>query len=295
MSYKFSGHQTFVFRHGWLEKGVELVRENPRGFLADDAIVKLGVGKNMVDSIKYWCMQTGLIEDQPEPGALQLTEFGKYIFGDEKGSGVDPYIEDDATLWLLHYHMIVKAPESAASIILNSLNKPEFSKAELINFLQRHLAGKVKISDKTLERDVDCFIHAYAGTKTKNAEDSLDCPLLSLSIVQPTIDSDFFRMNIGPKQNLPVEVVGYALLNMLNEGGTSINLYNATYTRHSPGQVFKMNDNAIVDAVSELERLTDGAFSFTDTAGINTINYTARSKKELFAKKLLDEYYGIKK
>lgn len=141
MSYRFSGHQTFVFRHGWLEKGVDLIRDNPRGFLADDAIVTLGVGKNIVESIKYWCSQTGLIEDASEPGAMRLTPLGEYIFGKKKDAGVDTYLEDDATLWLLHHNLVVNAPQSALSIAINSLNKPEFSKAELLAFIQRYLAG----------------------------------------------------------------------------------------------------------------------------------------------------------
>ncbi len=101
-------------------------------------------------------------------------------------------------------------------------------------------------------------------------------------------------MNIGVKQNLPVELIGYALLNLMGEGGSTINLYNATYSAHSPGQVFKMNDNAIVDAVAELEDITNGKFTFTDTAGLNAINYTATTKKSVFARKLLDQYYGVK-
>lgn len=294
MNYRFSGHQTFVFRHGWLEKGVALIRENPRGFLADDAIVALGVGKNMVESIKYWCSQAGLIEEAPEPGSMQLTNFGEYIFGREKDAGVDPYLEDDATLWLLHYNLVARAPESALSIAINSLNKPEFSKAELLAFIQRYLAGKVSVSDKTLERDIDCFIHTYVGTKSKNLEESFDCPLLALSLVQPTVDPDLFRMNIGPKQNLPVELIGYALLNQMGEGSSSINLYNATYAVGSPGQIFKLNDNAIVDAVEELERITRGKFAFTDTAGLNSIQFSGNNKRGVFAQKLLDDYYGVK-
>ena len=254
-----------MFRHGWLEKGVALIRENPRGFLADDAIVALGVGKNMVESIKYWCSQTGLIEEAPEPGSMQLTNFGEYIFGREKDAGVDPYLEDDATLWLLHYNLVARAPESALSIAINSLNKPEFSKAELLAFIQRYLAGKVSVSDKTLERDIDCFIHTYVGTKSKNLEESFDCPLLALSLVQ-----------------------------QMGEGSSSINLYNATYAVGSPGQIFKLNDNAIVDAVEELERITRGKFAFTDTAGLNSIQFSGNNKRGVFAQKLLDDYYGVK-
>lgn len=104
--YKFSGHQTFAFRHGWLEKGVQLIQKNPHGFLEANALIKLGVGKNMVDSIKYWCIQTGLLQDV-DRGEMRLTELGKFIFGSHSfEEGRDPYLEDDGTLWLLHWELM---------------------------------------------------------------------------------------------------------------------------------------------------------------------------------------------
>jgi hypothetical protein len=62
LKYKFSGHQTFAFRYGWLEKGVRGVAACPTLFSEDDALVRLGVGKNMVDSIRHWCQVTQLLE-----------------------------------------------------------------------------------------------------------------------------------------------------------------------------------------------------------------------------------------
>ena len=140
--YRFSGHQTFVARNGWLEKGVRLILNNPHGFLDDDAVVRLGVGKNMVESIKYWCQQTGLIEDADVAGTMRLTDLGRFLFGDGNGQGVDPYLEDDASLWLLHYRMVVDAPESTWSIVFNHYNKPEFRKDEMTPFIKRRLSDK---------------------------------------------------------------------------------------------------------------------------------------------------------
>jgi hypothetical protein len=80
---RFSGHQTFVARNGWLEKGVRLIQDDPGGFLAADSVVRLGVGKNMVESIKYWCLQTGLIEDADEPATMRCTDLGRFLFGME--------------------------------------------------------------------------------------------------------------------------------------------------------------------------------------------------------------------
>lgn len=294
MSYKFSGHQTFVFRYGWLVKGVELIRRNPHGFLDDDAIVQLGVGKNMVDSIKYWCVQTGLLEDDGVNGNMCLTDFAKYIFGNREGEGVDPYMEDDATIWLLHYNLVTNSAESTWSVVFNHLNKPEFTKGELKDFVLRYLSGRATISEQTVERDVDCFVRSYVGTKSKIPEESFDCPMLALSLIQPTSDSNLFRMNIGPKQNLPVELIGYALLKQMNEGSTSINLYNATYQLHSPGQVFKLTEDTLVDSIAELERRTAGKFTYADTAGLNSITFKAKDKEKpaAYAQVLLDRYYG---
>ena len=62
----FSGHQTFPFRYGWLEKGVRGVVQSSHVFNDPDALVVLGVGRNMVDSIRYWCLVTQLIKSSEE-------------------------------------------------------------------------------------------------------------------------------------------------------------------------------------------------------------------------------------
>ena len=90
----FSGHQTFPFRYTWLKKGVDAVAEDPTVFSSEDASVTLGVGKNMVDSIRYWCRVSRLIKIEKnqlyidirekgstrQPQQFVLTELGKAIF-----------------------------------------------------------------------------------------------------------------------------------------------------------------------------------------------------------------------
>ncbi|MGB3507947.1 MAG: DUF4007 family protein [Microcoleaceae cyanobacterium] len=51
----FARHETFHQRFGWLKKGFDAAQNNPEVFLKEDATVHLGVGKNMVRSIRYWC------------------------------------------------------------------------------------------------------------------------------------------------------------------------------------------------------------------------------------------------
>ena len=49
----FSGHETFVCRHFWLKKGYDFIKSG-HSFSQDDAVVRLGVGKNMVTAISFW-------------------------------------------------------------------------------------------------------------------------------------------------------------------------------------------------------------------------------------------------
>lgn len=293
--YRFSGHQTFVARNGWLEKGVNLILNNPHGFLDSDAVVQLGVGKNMVESIKYWCQQTGLIEDADVAGTMRLTDLGRFLFGDGNGQGVDQYLEDDASLWLLHYKMVVDAPKSTWSIVFNHYNKPEFRKDEMTSFIVRRLSDKGQnISDKTLERDVDCFIRTYAGTRSAGGEESFDSPFLALRLIQSTSDAGLYRLNIGKKHNLPDALIGYAILRYMESiGELNVSLVRLLFDPRSPGQVFKLNQGALVDAVLSLGDDRRNKLAYSDTAGLATVQYGG----DRFAladdiKMFLSRYYG---
>src|SRR5215210_4578418 len=94
VQYSFSGHETFPFRYPWLKKGFDAAREDGGVFLRDDATTTLGVGKNMVRSIRHWCLAAGVLEEGGE-GGLRPTELGTLLLADD---GLDPYLEDPATL-----------------------------------------------------------------------------------------------------------------------------------------------------------------------------------------------------
>lgn len=65
----FGGHETFTFRYGWLKKGVDGLEQQPDIFGQESAMVQLGVGKNMVRSIRHWCLATQVIrEGETLPG-----------------------------------------------------------------------------------------------------------------------------------------------------------------------------------------------------------------------------------
>ena len=127
-SFSFSGHETFPLRYTWLPKAVQRLEKHPDLFTRDDALVILGVGKNMVRSIRHWGRAFGILEFDRD-ARDQVTEFGEKLLG---ARGWDPYLEDPGTLWLLHWN-VVSHPEKASTwyLAFTQWNQETFTRQEL--------------------------------------------------------------------------------------------------------------------------------------------------------------------
>ena len=135
----FSGHETFPFRYTWLRKAWEGVKEDPSIFSREDALVRLGVGKNMVKSIRFWATACRIIEEcsvrtRGDPPRHKGGELGKLFFD---GEGYDPYFEDPMTLWLLHWEL-AHAQQCCTTwyYAFNLMPKIEFTRHELVTWLR---------------------------------------------------------------------------------------------------------------------------------------------------------------
>ena len=105
---QFSGHETFPLRYGWLKKAFDEVQATESGednksvFTGDDAIARLGVGKNMVASMRHWAMASGVLSEPDGRQRIQTTSLGRLFFGYD---GIDPYMESPDTSWLIHWQL----------------------------------------------------------------------------------------------------------------------------------------------------------------------------------------------
>ena len=61
---KMKRHESFSIREGWLSKGLLSLKDNKNVFTGQEATDLLGIGTNMVKSLKYWMLATGLIIEE---------------------------------------------------------------------------------------------------------------------------------------------------------------------------------------------------------------------------------------
>ena len=298
--YAFGGHEKFVFRQSWLKKGFDLACAEPTIFTQSDALVRLGVGKNMVRSIRYWCLALGLLEDHPDgpKAGLQPTLLGERLLSD---GGWDPYLEDTATLWLLHWQLVFGKRHSLVwHYVFTTFLDREFTRQRLTEFVEQQFDREgILTTPQMVEREVDVCLRTYVPAQVGRAlsfEDSLNCPLAELGLIRSTPEERLFSFAIGPKPLLPAEVFGYALflyLEQIANRQRTVAVDDLLYKAGSPGQAFKIDENSVVAYLETLETLTDGQIGLHETAGIRQLYlHDWRSEQVMErALELLHAYY----
>lgn len=260
----FARHETFHPRFGWLKKGFDLANKDPEIFLRDDAPVRLGVGKNMVRSIRYWCKAFKVLEEDSS------TQFGKELLSHD---GWDPFLEDPASLWLLHWNLLKPTCEAAAwYYTFNRFQQVEFTTEDLLEGLQKYREELgINTADSSLKKDVTCILRMYSETENKNKliEDSIDCPFAELGLLRTAGTAKQYTFRVGQKVNLPAEIVVVACLEYAQKRGSSktISISSLAYDAGSPGLAFKLPESVISEAIEQVARTTEG-IALSDTAGI---------------------------
>lgn len=278
----FAGHETFPFRYQWLHKAVREVDRDPEIFLAEDAMVRLGVGKNMVKSIRHWGLVTGILDAVPNPEGgrmprIKVSDLGRRLLG---RGGWDPFLEDPASLWLVHWELCSR-PEDATTWywVFNHLPQPEFTKTELTGWLMALVEerGWSRISEKSLGRDVDCFLRCYVPVKvsrTVSIEDVLDCPLVELGLIREFGGRGSYFLDRADRPTLPDMVFAYALATFLNAYHGSVRtvpLDSLAYAPGGPGRIFSLSEDALLHRLERIDGTTGGSLVYDDTAGLRQV------------------------
>ena len=271
----FGRHETFALRYSWLSKGIRSVKSNPDIFKSDTATIELGVGKNMVSSIQYWLRACQLMN----PNTTQMLPLGDFVF--DEIDGADPYFEDEATIWLIHW-LLASNPSLSTSWywFFNKYHKPEFTAQELTTALNDWVKENVKanVSPSTLKSDAALIARMYNQVQVKPRsviEDILDSPLSLLKLISQGSSAKVFQCKPMARPSLPDEIIGFAVTQLMQSKNiTSIPLEELMYSRDdfvALGSVFRLTENDLITKLECLIRDNSGYFEIRETAGIHQL------------------------
>ena len=279
MKYVFSGHESFTCKTLWLKKGYDFV-DKGLNFNEPDAVVQLGVGKNMVASIRYWMRAFGLTKGD------NLTPIAKYLLDNEAGK--DPYIEDLGTLWLLHFLLVTTGEATLYNLLFNSFQKERkaFDRQQLLLFVKRIMIQANKESqynENTVKKDIGTLLLNYVlPQKTKSLDDYTSL-LLDLDLIHVDTDGKNYYFNIEAKRNIPWQIFLFAIIILKgNDKSVSYDVLQEI------GLTFCMTDLEVMDMCKIIEAHHIDEVRYSDTAGIRQFQFL----KEMDGIDVLNDYYG---
>lgn len=275
---KLKRHESFSIREGWLAKGIKNVREYRNVFALPNATDILGIGTNMIKSLKYWMTATRLIEE--ENREIMLSDFGSIIYE------YDPYLEDIFSWWLIHINMITTVDDSYIySLFFNKCNLKTFTKRELYEKLYTLLTNeKLTFNEKILQDEVNMIIKTYTvDEKIDNPENNFICPLSELNLIKK-VDRDTYEKNRPEIRNLPFWVVYYIICLLLDDRD-NISIDELLKEENSPAKLLNMDKNLINEYLDEMKK--NDLIIINRTAGINMVYL----KKKLSLNEIAEEYF----
>lgn len=273
---KFRAHETFFIRKGWLSKGMERVVEREDLFVSkkENPMDVLGIGSNMVKSLRYWLQAVGLTEESTKGKRVQnLTPFGEIVYE------FDRYIEETGTLQLLQYNL-ARQKELATSwyYFFNEFNMSEFTREDFVQSLQ----GFIMMEDseestalRSLNDDFTCIVNTYlprykSSPSRISPENNIDCPLGELGLV----DIADKRQKTYKKSSPPPKTFNpWVVLAVIEDqacGRDEVALNELLNAPCNIGKSFNLDIVAMLDILHGTENT--GVIKIIRTAGLDVIH-----------------------
>ena len=307
----FARHETFHPRYGWFRKAYEAAAEEPNIFTREDAPVRIGVGKNMVRSIRFWGLAAKILTEDPESPSARAsaaipTRFGHALFGDP---GLDSFLEDPGTLWLLHWRLL-SAPCRLPVwwLAFAELNAGEFTEDELETLVTAGLeaAPEWKLPKATsIKKDISALLRTYGPAALKassrtSVDDLLDCPMRELRLITRSPVTDRLRF-AGAKSSLPPPILAFASLDCVLRGNSAGETPPAdadtgmvTISRLAgepgwPGRAFRLSEDELLATLELAVEATPG-LNLGASVGSPFLSWT--KPLGTLADDILGDYYG---
>lgn len=278
--YVFSGHESFSCRMLWPIKGYDYINDG-NSFNDPNSVIMLGVGKNMVASIRYWLKALGLTEHD-KPSTL-----AKYLF--DEAQGKDRYLESLGTLWLLHFLLVVLNEATLYNILFLRYQKErkQFAKEQVLNFVKRLMAEDDRLkqfNSNTVGKDFGVLVQNYVQPSKPKSYEDYSSLLIDLNLIRNDNSDRGYVFNIEGKRTVPTEIFLYAVLWM--KGSDRTVSYD---TLQNVGLVFCMTDMEVIEMLQQIDREYSEYVQYSDNAGIRQLLF--KEGKQMNPIDLLNRYY----
>lgn len=293
---KFRGHETFFIRKGWLSKGMKYVRKNAAVFVnkEEKPMDVLGIGANMVKSLRYWMTAVGITEEVKSGKRIQkFTDLGKLIYKHDR------YLEEEGTLFLLQYKLASNMENATAwYYFFNKFNMKEFTKEDFVRSLKIYVEMNYQdamAAERSYSDDFICIVNTYlprykVAAKYQSPENNIACPFGELGLVDyVSKEKKIFKKSLADHNEIPPYIALAIIIEQAN-GQIEISLDELLNKPNSIGKVFNLDIIALIDILRQLERLDE--LKLIRTAGLDVVtilsDMTAYECIETFYKTLTE-------
>lgn len=288
---KFRAHDTFFIRKGWLSKGMKNVALKPDIFVAKDEnpMDVLGIGANMVKSLRYWLPTVCLTVETTRGKRIQtLTDFGTTVYANDR------FIEELGTLFLLHYKLATNRNEATAWwFFFNEFSMSEFTREDFVAALQNYLqmvADGEPVAIRSLNDDFACIINTYMPRYKSNpgkvsAENNIDCPLGELGLIDILSRKTKVYKKAIPSVERISPWIAMAIISDQSVGKTEISLNELLTAPNNIGRILNLDAVNMLDLLYEVEKT--GSIKIVRTAGLDIIHI----QQQYTFQECVGEYY----
>ena len=276
--YSFSGHESFFCKPLWLKKGYDALTTGVN-FASPEAVAALGVGKNMVASIRFWLKAFNLSNNDIP------TEFADKIFHDNKG--YDPYLEDTGTLWLLHYYLVTANIASIYHLTFLEFQreKREFDRAQLQSFIKRKCAVPEQrnvYNENTVKKDIGVLLHNYVSPSDTRSIEDYSAIFIDLDLIKQIGDDKYVFSEVDPCHIDP-KILLYAILDYKGTDNTI-----SLDSMQELSLIFGLPLTGFIEVVKALVQEYPESITYNDNSGIKNIQFIGK----LDASDVLQQYYN---
>ncbi len=284
INYRFKGNESFYIRTGWFEKALTVMNENKdvNVFSSANGVSYLGVGSNMVSSIRYWMIAAGLLEKQKNIA----TDLSKLIYE------IDPYFEDINTWWIIHYNLatnLIDCPVNYA--FFNLVDRKKATREEFAKIIYSAIKDKCGIEAKEdyIKSDLSVCIRSYSPDEIieewKTPEDNYTCPLWQLGLLRKIGQNEVVKTE--PSLDAINYKVVYLSLLRAFEDVNGFTIDDALSKEKGPGVIFNISRSTMISLIEKMQK--QGLVSFNRTAGLNTVYFEKKKKDNEVVKDILNE------